>query len=202
MSATRVPIDGLWRCLCPSIDAIIFSTYQRPLPSILPRPILQRSRRRFPQSLARALHDSPPKQLKTRQEVVNSGFKQTCISVHNGSTKFIHTDRKPSPGTLLYRTPATTSNSGDQDDISIARLHDRLRQMLTEEGRYHDIAKLVEYLVTTKGEKPSLLHYDALIRANSDAAYGSAEIVKGLLQEMKESGISGDAGLYHGVLQV
>jgi hypothetical protein len=74
--------------------------------------------------------------------------------------------------------------------------------MLTEEGRYHDIVNLVEYLVTTRREKPSLIHYDALIRANSDAAYGSAEVVKGLLQEMKESSIAGDAGLYHGVLQV
>jgi hypothetical protein len=74
--------------------------------------------------------------------------------------------------------------------------------MLTEEGRYHDIVNLVQYLVTTRREKPSLIHYDALIRANSDAAYGSAEVVKGLLQEMKESGIAGDAGLYHGVLQV
>lgn len=74
--------------------------------------------------------------------------------------------------------------------------------MVTEEGRYHDIVRLVEYLVTTRGEKPSLLHYDALIRANSDAAYGSVEVVRGLLREMKESRILGDAGLYHGVLQV
>lgn len=74
--------------------------------------------------------------------------------------------------------------------------------MVTEEGRYHDIAKLVEYLVTIRREQPALIHYDALIRANSDAAYGSAEVVRGLLNEMKDSGIGADSGLYHGVLQV
>jgi hypothetical protein len=60
----------------------------------------------------------------------------------------------------------------------------------------------VEYLITVRGEKPALIHYDSLIRANADAENGSAEVVKDLLTEMKQEGIGADSALYHGVLQV
>jgi hypothetical protein len=73
--------------------------------------------------------------------------------------------------------------------------------MRTEEGAYHRIAELVEYLVTFR-EKPALIHYDSLIRANADAENGSAAVVRDLLVEMKQEGIGPDSGLYHGVLQV
>jgi len=36
----------------------------------------------------------------------------------------------------------------------------------------------VELLIREKGEKPALIHYDALIRANVDAEFGSAEVVR------------------------
>jgi hypothetical protein len=74
--------------------------------------------------------------------------------------------------------------------------------MRTEEGAYHRVAELVEYLITVRGEKPALIHYDSLIRANADAENGSVDVVKGLLVEMKQEGIGPDSGLYHGVLQV
>lgn len=60
----------------------------------------------------------------------------------------------------------------------------------------------MKYLICERGEKPALIHYDALIRANADAEFGSAEVVKDLLIEMKEERIAADSGLYHGVLQV
>lgn len=204
MSATRVPIDGLWRCLCPSIDAIILSSHPRPLSFIRPRPSCLQSRSRaFPQPQCQALHSTPQGQFRVRPGAADLEFKSSCSSIRDCSRRLIHNVREPSWGALFQSSPTrATPSSENLDDTPIPRLHDRLRQMLTEEGRYHDIAELVEYLVTSRGEKPSLLHYDALIRANSDAAYGSAKVVRGLLQEMKDSGILGDSGLYHGVLQV
>jgi hypothetical protein len=196
MSAARVPVDGLWRCLCPSIDSIILSSKSRTLPSILPRwHSLQSRSPALPRLRTRPFHGTS-RGHKTSDEVGNLRFESVSSISRSGS-------RKP---TLGYFRPSNggppATSSANKDDIPSPQLHDRLRQMVTEEGRYHDIAELVEYLVTTRGEKPSLLHYDALIRANSDAAYGSVEVVRGLLQEMKESHILGDAGLYHGVLQV
>jgi hypothetical protein len=88
------------------------------------------------------------------------------------------------------------------DTYEIAKLHGKLRQLCTEIGAYHRIAELVEFLIREKGEKPALIHYDALIRANVDAEFGSAEVVKDILVEMQQEGIAADSGLYHGVLQV
>jgi hypothetical protein len=88
------------------------------------------------------------------------------------------------------------------ENIPTAHIHDSIRFYLTQEGKYKDIASLVHYLISSRGEKPARIHYDALIRANADAENGSAEVVGTLLKEMKELGIGTDAGLYHGALQV
>lgn len=88
----------------------------------------------------------------------------------------------------------------DRDEIDV--LHDRLRSYRTQEGNYGRVVGLVEYLVKSRGEKPALIHYDSLIRANADAENGSAECVRALLEEMKKEEIRGDSGLYHGALQV
>jgi pentatricopeptide repeat protein len=71
-----------------------------------------------------------------------------------------------------------------------------------KEGAFEDIINLVEWLITVGGEKPSLVYYEALIRANADAENGSVDAVKSLLKEMKEEGIGPDSQLYHAVLQV
>lgn len=58
----------------------------------------------------------------------------------------------------------------------------------------------MQHLIEVRHEKPSLRHFDALIRANADAQHGSAEVVEELLREMEKEGIIGDSGLYHGVM--
>lgn len=208
MSTARIPIDGLWRCLCPSIDAIILSSSSRRPPSIRPRPTLPQTSNRWFQPWARSLHSFP----RARVESQNIGVslrtqesEQKESDLHNGNEndRFMHKTDPRSSGARFKLTSITSSSSlGNLDAIPTERLHDRLQQMLTEESRFHDIANLVEYLVTTRREKPARVHYDALIRANADARFGSAEVVKKLLQEMNESGIGSDSGLYHGVLQV
>ncbi|KAL5316649.1 hypothetical protein ACEPPN_015698 [Leptodophora sp. 'Broadleaf-Isolate-01'] len=84
--------------------------------------------------------------------------------------------------------------------MSIPQMHDLLRKRRTERRAYTKVADLVEYLVCVRGEKPALIHYDSLIRANADSM-GSAASVRTLLEDMKESAIAPDSGLYHGALQ-
>lgn len=57
-------------------------------------------------------------------------------------------------------------------------------------------------LVKQRGEKPDSRHYYALILANSDAALGSVEEVKRLLQEMENERIPIDSTVHHAVLRV
>lgn len=101
------------------------------------------------------------------------------------------------------RVHANTSETLQKlDKVPTTHIHDSLRAYLTQEGRYHEIASLVHYLIAVRGEKPARLYYDALIRANADAENGSAAVVAKLLKEMKDLSIFADAGVYHGVLLV
>ena len=88
------------------------------------------------------------------------------------------------------------------DEVPITELHDTLRNIGPKDGAYKSIADLVDYMITSRGEKPSLPLYDALIRANADASYGSADAVANLLREVKEEKIVPDSNLYHSALQV
>ena len=184
MSVTRIPIDGLWRCLCPSIDAIVVTVF----------PHGKRSAQ-FPQF--------PPRLdgIKLSHSRLFHSVNQSSLNIRRTTLEIARLRRDSN---VSRNTPPHTgaSNSGSLQDVPIADLHERLRQVRTEEGAYHRIAELVEYLIVDRGEKPALLHYDALVRANADAEYGSVEVVRGLLKEMKEEGVGADAGLYHAVLQV
>lgn len=88
------------------------------------------------------------------------------------------------------------------DGVDLSLLHHKLQSLTKTKDSYVQIGELVTYLIRNRGEQPSLVHYDALIRANADADLGSADVVRFLLQEMKDLGIGADSGLYHGVLQV
>ncbi len=100
---------------------------------------------------------------------------------------------------LAQKAPPSYSSL---DDVPIKELHESLRHLGTEDGAYKKIADLVEYLVKERGEKPNLLYYDALIRANSDASKGSADVVAKLFREAREQGVVPDSGFYNSVLQV
>lgn len=212
MSAARAPIDGLWRCLCPSIDTIALSNLHS-LSFIRNTAIRSQggSERLSQPWTRRAFHTSHAARVEIRREMVDyrtlkykrQRFESGIRSLEKQREKD-QEQKEPDRLVLKYNElgfPGAEYNK-EFDALSTSELHDRLRQMASEEGRYHDVADLVEYLLRQRGEKPALYHYDALIRANADAEYGSAEIVRGLLNEMKEFGIGADAGLYHGVLQV
>ena len=86
--------------------------------------------------------------------------------------------------------------------LSNERLHTRLQGFDAQEGAYGLMIGLVEYLIRNRGEKPTAVHYNALIRANADPDFGSVEAVRALLTEMKESEIPLDSAICHSVLLV
>jgi hypothetical protein len=188
MQVSRITIDGLWRCLCPSIDAIATSQLRAPIRNNQFRSIPHRRVLARPQLVwkvsARCLHS------EARSAFQQLGEKEAQIQ-----------DTRDASGYFKFIQPSKSPHA-TLDELTISELHDSLRHLNAENGAYKKIADLVEYLIDKREEKPSLLHYDALIRANADASYGSADAVANLLEEMKEAGIVADSGLYHSVLQV
>lgn len=178
MPVSKIAIDGLWRCLCPSIDNIAASRTLRPLLSLHNTSIRSnRSNTKLPRpdSRNRLLHTTARHQ------------------------------QDPTPVSRPKYPPKQYVAPGPQyeklNKIPLHFLHDNLRRLATEPDKYHKIAELVEYLITFR-EEPALMHYDALIRANADPSHGNAKVVARLMDEMKELGIGADAALYHGALQV
>jgi hypothetical protein len=188
MPVNRIPIDGLWRCLCPSFDVIALARSSRRISTL--RPATTRPQRDSKKSSCPRIRIQPLYNVPTTFET--SPF--TLV-------------KRPVDGIQqIRRIEAADQESKAEweklDQVPLTHLYDYLRQLTTEDGSYQKIADLVEYLVSQRGEKPSVIHYDALIRANSDAENGSAAIVESLLDEMKAEGITPTSSLYHGVLQV
>lgn len=186
MPPLRIPIDGLWRCLCPSIDAITLAqTSTRAFSSQISsrRPIPHRRRAAQP----RGFHSSPPTREIIQSETIDESLAPYGTYQESNRVRV----RK-----IKRVTPDQYSH------IPLSRLYDQLRRIRNTEGAYQSILDLVEHLIAIRGEPPSLIHYEALISANADAEHGSVEAVKGLLQEMKDEGIGLNSGVYHSVLQV
>lgn len=178
MPPLRIPIDGLWRCLCPSIDTITLAqTSNRAFSSQIP------SRRRDSHRRAaqpRDFHSSPHAFEIIQHETIN----QHSDTYSNGFNR------------IIRATPDQYRH------VPLSRLYDQLRRVRNTEGAYQTILELVDHLIASRGEPPSLIHYEALISANADAENGSVEAVKDLLQEMKDEGIGLNSGVYHSILQV
>ncbi len=178
MPGSRLVVDGLWRCLCPSIDSIVTAQ--------LRRPVIQ-----------------PCKGRKRLKSTISS------LELYRNTSRTIHTET-PSPvrtqGVVRrliqqkeHTTPAVYQSI---HDAPIWYLDRDLARIKAQEGKYIQIVNLIKHLVEERGEKPSLLHYDALICANADAERGSAEAVRTLFTEMKDKGIVPNAELYHNMLKV
>ena len=214
MRAARIPIDGLWRCLCPAIEHLTVGQLHRPLRIIRKLP----SHRYDLRSHVRQLHSSAPARSDDTQNVIHShdgapGFEELSVDTLASKNKIRTVAARlgpviqfvgasppsPRPGILGEKLFARYASL---DDVPLAHLHQRLRQTLSDDQEYYRVVELVEYLITERGEKPALIHYDALIRINVDAEKGSAEVVENLLKDMKEESVGADSGLYHAVLQV
>jgi hypothetical protein len=194
MPVTRFPIDGLWRCLCPAIDSIPCAR------SITSRANPRKSQLSRSDSKASTRPRIQPFHSSTRTLAQwGEGWASNAGSTANRKDKSrTIPPRKDEPKELFI--PDTPR--GDIEETLIKRAHQYLRLLCTEIGAYHKITKQVEHLIRERGEQPALIHYDALVRANADAEFGSAEVVRDLLAEMKQEGIVANSELYHGALQV
>ncbi|PVH82585.1 hypothetical protein DL98DRAFT_456005 [Cadophora sp. DSE1049] len=212
MPTTRIPIDGLWRCLCPALDGIAVIRHPRIVPS--PRTIPAGNRRRTNRPRTHTFHTTTRTRTQQKWNPTGTSYLATLDKKHvDGIPKntapppSFASSQGPRIASARWRTPTAAHMNSEipydtLDSMSIPQIHDLLRKTRTERKSYSKVVELVGYLISARGEKPALIHYDSLIRANASAMQGSATAVKTLLEEMKEFSIAPDSGLYHGALQV
>lgn len=80
-------------------------------------------------------------------------------------------------------------------------LYELLRKAASR-GQGQVVERLVEHLVSERGEEPNLKLYEALMLANVSTEYGSAAKLHVLLQELADEGLAPDTSIYHTMLSV
>ena len=187
MPPPRIVADGLWRTLCPSFDALLVSRVRTPLQKVVRR------------ATAKSRPPRARPSISASQRRCNSTY--TTIAAELEPLQPVERPKWAELSTQPKRSQKSKPNLNiDLDSATTAELHNHLREIRDFAGAYKHIIEVVQHLIEVRHEKPSLRHFDALIRANADPQHGSAELVEELLREMDQEGIIGDSGLYHGVM--
>ncbi|RWA14776.1 hypothetical protein EKO27_g350 [Xylaria grammica] len=199
MPGDRIVVDGLWRCLCPSIDVVSLS---KPFDSWhVPRP---RSGSSFG-NRSSASSRYPRRQCRRQYSHAVAPLKPTAKhSEGSESPRFAYLKR------LAKRNPwAPGAIFQDSDSLNIKldktptrALYAALKELQGAEGTYFSIARLVQYLVKERGERPNSALYESLIKANIDKQYGSAKAAAHLLKEVQNHNIPTTPGIYQALIEV
>ncbi|KAI1384995.1 uncharacterized protein F4822DRAFT_416959 [Hypoxylon trugodes] len=196
MPGERIVFDGLWRCLCPSVDITTLSRLIEPLRSPPRRPVLssrshtsitdRQSRRGFRRVATGALINQQPN---------NESVEEAHIQYLKRIAK-----RSPwIPGVLFGRVGAFATKL---DTIPTKTIYTALRELSNATGTYSSTITLIEYLITERKERPNVMLYESLIRANVDRNHGSAAIAGQLLEEMEKLQIPITPQIYQALLEV
>ncbi|KAB5571906.1 hypothetical protein GE09DRAFT_646942 [Coniochaeta sp. 2T2.1] len=217
MSGTRIAVDGLWRCLCPSFDQAALSRALRsPSPCLSPLPT--RTLRKRPSNCTaprrtRPLHTTVRRhdnsaaeaQVLPQDDVYSGAAPQESadvqVSPHNISSGVATQD-----GTAEYRPVTVDSLLASNPTRELLQrtrtsvIYDALRVMIKQPRRRPLIRALVKYLVNHRSQTPNAHLYEALVASNWEPS-GSALEVRQILDEMKELGVGATSSLYHAALR-
>ncbi|KAJ5805221.1 hypothetical protein N7474_011108 [Penicillium riverlandense] len=209
MSRRALVFDGLWYSLCPSFS---LSTLSRPAP------FLKKPRRPPVLSVAAT---SPPRRCYKHK---TGGFvdlnKVTDSTAPKTSKPKSFTDPEPSlpPNEALNHEEDTTSapdsTAGEHSrspsrrvprnicEKSTDDLESMLEAVTLKSPNIRHTSSILGVLIRDRHIKPTARHYKALILANTDSERGSPDMVRLLLDEMENNGITADSGTLHSALQV
>ena len=200
---SKLAIDELWACLCPSWNA---TTLLR-APARIPRA------RRIPRCL-----NAPPtrRAYSAEGQLEDRGRNTRRLEARSRHFDAVYnpSDREPAKAyresVPVWKYPQQKDKNSQQafqetevdlSTVSTNSLYNRLR-VAAAQGEYFKTRQLVEFLVRERREKPSVEHYNALILSNISADPGAAWRVHDLLTEMQQAGLQLDAATCHAVLKV
>ncbi len=230
MSGSRIVVDGLWRCLCPSIDP---RTLPRAFgaPGTFRRPSATKtdSRRNLRAGKIRAQHTSASDRLDPEEFSASflAGNPPEAGKATRSSSQLSEHDRVPhreGPPASESRQmkPSSTGSESDRlvdESVTVPRLlaargyrrdlesapapviYRALWELRRRVGQSSKIKEFVKHLVEDRGEQRGPAIYEAMVVANWDTA-GSAADLWQISKEMQEAKMWKNSSFYHSVLQV
>ncbi|KAJ5780184.1 hypothetical protein N7457_005344 [Penicillium paradoxum] len=207
MARRALVLDGLWYSLCPSFNALSLSR-STAFPG---------SKGRNPKlpSLPSISSTSSVSHRCYNTSAGDNGkvpFNEAHHNDHNGlqepgedEYRDSRSSRNPTNTDPRRKAPLYTRTHRVQDDLlgtSNEGLETRLQYVMHNKPNMRHITQILRLLIRDRHVQPNARHYKALILANTDNERGSPEIVRRLLDEMENNGITADSGTLHGALQV
>jgi hypothetical protein len=195
---SRLVIDELWACLCPSWTT----------PTLLKAPTRVSRARRLPRCLnapnARRAYSAqaqfgnrPP---NARRLEAASRHHDAVYNPTDENPAKAYRERLPSWKPELQRKKIQEPEVNFAEE-STSSLYSRMKAAAAK-GDYYKTREVVEFLVRERRERPSVEHYNALILSNVSSNPGTAWRVHELLAEMRQAGLQSDAGTCHAILKV
>ncbi|KAL2023033.1 hypothetical protein VTK56DRAFT_3943 [Thermocarpiscus australiensis] len=204
MQTNRAVIDGLWRVLCPSIDAKFISAAIEP-------PVLSASRLRIGRGRPDNGWDRTRFPGQVRAVHSSRSVKQLSERPSSDATAERPAPRQadPSPRRVREENAVTAEELVVSKSDFPPRIHrastpviyEALRKLRNTKAVAEKIRRFVHYLVQERGERPNVFLYEALITANCDPTTGSASEVLAILTEMRTAGVEPSQGVYHSALR-
>lgn len=195
---SKLAIDELWACLCPSWNATALLRG----PTRIPRA------RKIPRCL-----NAPPSRrtYSTQEQFEDRQLNFSHLEARSRQFDVVYNPERPAPARKYKKRMSLWASSRQQENyqepevdlstVSTNSLYNRLR-VAAAQGEHHKTRQLVEFLVRERRERPSVEHYNALILSNISADPGAAWRVHDLLAEMQKAGLQLDAATCHAVLKV
>ncbi|KAI0974514.1 hypothetical protein F4678DRAFT_422989 [Xylaria arbuscula] len=208
MRGDGIVFDGLWRCLCPSVDFVSLSK-----PFDLGRLPRARSASSFGHGTRQPCrrHYSPhgAAQLE-RRSIEHRALEHAPLEHWSRQSEWPGQSRVAYLKRLAKRSPwvpgaifdNANSFSTKLDKIPTRTIYAALKELQDGEEAYHPIVRLVEYLVKERGEQPNAALYESLVKANISKQYGSAKVAAQLLKELQSRNIPTTPEIYQAFLEV
>lgn len=198
MTTTRIALDGLWQCLCPSFRP---TNLLRPSRN-LSKPLRFRPRRPSTTCVqARSLHGSQARRNQLESTVA------TYVPLVKAEDPFqtIETPENARSHAMDLSDGLARPRQNDWTDELARESTPMLYELLRTAASYGDgeeVHRIARHLVLERHEAPNARLFAALILANIDVTEGSIFRVERLLQEMADENIQADVRVCHDVLKV
>ncbi|KAK3390894.1 hypothetical protein B0H63DRAFT_125371 [Podospora didyma] len=192
MPPSRVVVDGLWRCLCPSFDAIALTrSAESPLNSARRIGRDNTRRRTVPRWPCQATQARP---IHTQTESACAAVKEQLAGLPVPA---------PVPAAVVS-TLDLIQAQGRYAALATATtpvIYETLRELRHRQGQRAKIRHFVQYLIDDRGERPNIFLYEALVTANWDIT-GSADELAFILREMANAEMEPSKSIYHSALRL
>lgn len=195
MSGSRIVFDGLWRCLCPSVDAhaaaklLSSPAIARPSPATRPRfPSTLTTRPRAVRTQCRGYGGGAYHEVATQKELEDARSRLVPVKDEPPARQRPRDPSKPDPIEALRAAPE-------------AAVYEALEVLRGQPKSFEKVATIITHLVTDRDAELSPALYEHLVVAMADV-HGSAAMLAQLFAEMRELHLPPSPAIHHAALAV